>query len=281
MPATMADITGGRDPVDWAGYGEYMRRRRYHRGTVSSRLAAARDWVRFAGPDWRAATFDDVEDWLAGRGLTPGSSRNLIVYLRAFYRWAVRHGVTVADPTAMVEPIRLPHRLPRPADEVVIRDLLGLGDPVLGALVALMAGAGLRCVECSRLDWTDIDLVAGKVRVIGKGDRERVLDVSDAVRRRLARLDTVGGAVFVGPTGVRLSPARVSQYVNRAVRATGSPVTAHQFRHRFATQALDRADGDILAVRDALGHSSVATTQIYTALRPGRVAEMSRAVTLP
>ena len=208
-------------------------------------------------------------------------SRNLIVYLRAFYRWAIRAGVTTSDPTPMVEPIRLPHRLPRPADERVIGAMLELGDPVLGALVALMAGAGLRCVECSRLDWADVDLIAGQVRVIGKGDRERVLDVSDAVRRRLAMLDGTVGAVFVGPTGVRLSPARVSQYVNRAVRATGSPVTAHQFRHRFATQALERADGDILAVRDALGHSSVATTQIYTALRPGRVAQMSRAVTLP
>jgi site-specific recombinase XerC len=77
-----------------------------------------------------------------------------------------------------------------------------------------------------------------------------------------------------------MSPAAVSMYVAKAFRATGSTVRAHQLRHRCATAALAYC-GDLLAVRDLLGHSSVATTQIYTAAIPGRTAAASRALTLP
>jgi integrase/recombinase XerC len=266
---------------DWGAYRAYMRRRRYHPNTVRARMSAAVDWIAFAGPAWESATFDDVEDWMAGRDLSPGSTRNLLVSLRAFYRWTVRTGLVASDPCRLVESVRLPMRLPRPADDRAIHDLLEQGDVLLSAIVALMAGAGLRCVEVSRLDWCDVDLHAGRVRVVGKGDRERILDVSDAVRMRLAALDHVVGAVFVGPSGDRMSPAAVSIYVNRRARQLALGVTAHQMRHRFATEALRQPGANLLAVRDALGHSSVATTQIYTALLPGLVAEMSRRVTLP
>ena len=96
----------------------------------------------------------------------------------------------------------------------------------------------------------------------------------------LARAGRRVGAVFVGPTGRRMSPAAVSMYLARAFRRSGSTVRAHQLRHRCATTALAHC-GDLLAVRDLLGHSSVATTQIYTAVIPGRTAAASRALTMP
>ena len=269
------------DGVDWNGYRLYMQRRRYAKGTIWARWSTARHWVEWCGEAWQAATFEDVEDWIGFRAVSAAGSRNLLVYLRAFYRWALRTGLLTDDPTRLVDPFATPRRLPRPAADADIALLLHDSDPRLVAVVALMAGAGLRCVECSRLDWVDVDLISGRVRVIGKGDRERVLDVSDDVRRRLSRLDTTAGAVFVGPTGARLSPARISQMVNRAFRTFGLATTAHQLRHRFATTALGVPGADLLAVRDALGHSSVAVTQIYTALLPSRVTAMSRAVTLP
>ena len=89
------------------------------------------------------------------------------------------------------------------------------------------------------------------------------------------------GAVFVGPTGRRLAPYRVSQLVNQALHADGHVETAHQLRHRCATAALQVPGADLLAVRDMLGHSSVSTTQGYTAVVPGRAAATSRAVRLP
>lgn len=257
-----------------------MRRRGYSREVIWARFANANRWVRWCA-DWRSATFEDVEDWIAERDVSPASSRNLLGYVRAFYRWALRQGLLERDPTRLVDPYRVPHRLPRPATDDSIHAVLAMADSPLAAMVALMAGAGLRCCEVSRLDWADVDLLAGRIHVRGKGSKERVLDVSEDVRRRLAALDTVAGPMFVGARGRRLSPARVSQVVCRAFDAVESDTVAHQLRHRFATTALRLPGADLLAVRDALGHSSVATTQIYTAIVPGRVAAMSRAVTLP
>lgn len=267
-------------PVDLDAYRRYMVRRRYAREVVWARFANARRWIAWA-EDWRTATFEDVEDWVAERDLSPASSRNLVGYVRAFYRWACRVGLVEVDPTRLVDPIRLPRKLPRPAPERDIRNVLEQADEQLGAMVALMAGAGLRCCEVSRLDWADVDMLAGQVRVEGKGSKQRVVDVSDDVLRHLAPLDTTDGPVFVGPSGRRLSPARVSQIVCRALDSVESAAVAHHLRHRFATTALQLPGADILAVRDALGHSSVSTTQIYTLVVPGRVAAMSRAVTLP
>ena len=261
-----------------------MRGRGYAHNTTWARLAVARDWVG-RHPEL-VATYRDVEAWIAARALTPGSTRNLLVNLRALYRWAMREGYTGHDPTMLADRPAVPARLPRPAAERDIAALVARSDTQLSALVALMACAGLRCIEASRLDWRDVDVPAATVIVNGKGQRERLIDLSPDVVRSVAalRLATPGrpiGAVFVGPTGRRMSPARVSQRINRAFRALGSSTTAHQLRHRCATMALQQPGVDLLAVRDLLGHASVSTTQIYTAVIPGRTAAASRALRLP
>jgi integrase/recombinase XerC len=266
--------------VDLDQYRRYMRRRRYSREVIWARFANAVRWVAWC-EDWRTATFDDVEDWIADRDVTPATARNLLGFVRAFYRWAMRQGLVDVDPTQLVEPFRVPRRLPRPAGDDDIARALDGADAELAAIIGLMAGAGLRCCEVSRLEWANVDLLAGTVTVRGKGDRERRIDVCRDVVRLLAALDAVDGPVFVGPSGKRRSPARVSQLVGARFHDLERPVTAHQLRHRFATKALEQPGADLLAVRDVLGHSSVATTQIYTAVVPGRAAAMSRAVTLP
>ena len=270
--------------VDFDAYRRYMRGRGYAHNTVWTRIAVAREWVG-RHPDL-SATYRDVERWLNGRSPTPAYTRNLLVALRALYRWAMREGYATTDPTTLVDRPKVPARLPRPAPERDIGRVFHTGDVQLRAIVALMACAGLRCVECSRLDWADVDLTAAAVIVNGKGQRERLVTLSADVVRAVAalRLATPGrpvGAVFVGPTGRRLTPARVSQRVSRAARALGLPTTAHQLRHRCATQALQQPGVDLLAVRDLLGHASVSTTQIYTAVIPGRTAAASQALRIP
>lgn len=270
--------------IDLDSYRRYMRGRGFARGTLWARLAVAGDWLAHTGGrldvDHRT-----VERWAAGRGLTASSTRNLLVNLRAFYRWCQREGCAASDPTTLADRPTLPRRLPRPAPDRDIATVARTAGAQLAALLALMACAGLRCVECSRLDWSDVDLTAATVIVNGKGSRERLIDLSpDVVRalagHALARPGRPVGAVFVGPAGGRMTAAAVSQAVGRAFAAAGSPVRAHQLRHRCATVALAHC-GDLLAVRDLLGHSSVATTQIYTAVMPGRTAAASRALTMP
>jgi integrase/recombinase XerC len=265
--------------TELSAYLRYMRRRRYSRETIWARMNIARRWTTATA--WRSATFTDVEDFIADHDVSPATSRNMLTNLRAFYRWAIRHGLTEHDPTRLVDRWPVPHRLPRPARDTEIRTVLDVSDAQVTAMVALMACAGLRCCEVSRLDWADVDLAAATVTVTGKGDRQRVIHLSTDVVRLLAALDSADGPVFTGARSPRLSAARVSQTVCRAFRDAGSSVTAHQLRHRCATTALTLPGADLLAVRDLLGHSSVATTQIYTAVAAGRVADLSRALSLP
>ena len=256
-----------------------MLRRGYAKETIWARSANARRWVRWC-PDWRTATFHDVETWVDRRRVSPASSRNLIGYLRAFYRWAMREGLCEANPTLMVDRYRLPRRLPRPADDTAIAEVLSQVDTRTAAMIALEAGGGLRCCEVSRLDWADVDLIEGRVRVLGKG-RQRIVHLPTWARDHLAALERSDFAVFTGRGGRRLSPARISQIVCRAFHAAGHRTVAHQLRHRAATVALAQPGADLLAVRDFLGHASVSATQIYAAIAPSRVVAMSRAIPAP
>lgn len=270
--------------VNLDAYRRYLVARGHPRTTWSPRLATARDWLT-RHPEASAASYRDVETWLRERGLSASSTRALLVNLRSLYRWLQREGLAVTDPTALVDRPRVPARLPRPAPDREIARVVATGDVQLRALVALMACAGLRCVECSRLDWCDVDLTAATVIVNGKGQRERLISLSADVVAALAELGLAGGRragpVFAGRGGRRLRAHRVSQVVNQAIRTVGSAATAHQLRHRCATAALQVPGADLLAVRDLLGHASVATTQIYTACLPERTAATSRALGLP
>lgn len=261
-------------------YRLYMIRRGYAQETVWARCSIARQWLR-RSIDWRAATFRDVEAWLAESELCPGAVRNRVANLRAWYRWAIREGLCDTDPTLLVDMPRLPQRLPRPAREDQIGHVLAGADPAVAAMIGLMAGAGLRCVECSRLDWRDVDLAAGQIIVMGKGMKERSLELAPAIVRLLAALDGFDGPVFVGVRGGRLSPARISQTVCRAFRHAGYPTTSHQLRHRFATAALREPEADIMVVRQLLGHANVGTTQIYAEIVPGLSGRVSRGMDLP
>jgi integrase/recombinase XerD len=261
-----------------------MRSRHYAPTTITPRLSVARRWIR-THPDLAAPTHHDVEQWLMKRGLAPSSTRATLVCLRAFYRWALREGLTDRDPTTLVDRPHVPARLPRPAPDREIARLVATGDVQLRALIALMACAGLRCIECSRLDWRDVDLAAGTVIVMGKGMQERLISMSPDTVRALAELRLAAApdhdAVFIGGSGRRMRTWRISQLVNQAFRALGYTTTAHQLRHRCATAALALPGVDIMQVRDLLGHASVSTTQIYAALAPGRTAATSRRLSLP
>lgn len=260
-------------------YRDYLVRRRYAKGTVAARVAAARKWV--AEVDWQACDFRVVEAWVGEHRITAHSQRNVIGYLRAFYRWALREGLVDVDPTALVDAPRLPSLLPRPARDDHVAQVVAAANVELTAIIGLMSCGGLRCCEVAALRWVDVDLSDGWVHVMGKGSRERRVHLGGEVVALVAALDGTDGPVFPGYDGGHRTAARMSQIVCRAFRAAGYPTTAHQLRHRAATAALAVPGADILAVRDMLGHSSVSTTQGYTAVVPGRAAAASRAVRMP
>jgi site-specific recombinase XerD len=235
-----------------------MHRRGLARGTISARRYVLASWSTFIGDRWTTATRHDVDRWIEQRG---GGARHRyagVSHLHAFYRWARRDELVDVDPTELVERPRLPSRLPRPARPGDVARAVGDASTPVELACALAAYQGLRCVELARLRWSDVDIEAGRMVVTGKGSRDRALRIARRLRPILAAYDGADGYVM----GRRYTPERVSQLVNGHLRARGCDCTAHQLRHAFACNALD-ATGNIAAVQRALGHASIATTQIY------------------
>lgn len=144
------------------------------------------------------------------------------------------------------------------------------------AMVELFYSTGMRLSELQGLNTSDVDLVAERVRVLGKGRKERIVPIGrlalGALRRYEPRRDEVlaasGGdrrALFVGQTGKRLSVRQIQNIVCGFLEKVSedSGLSTHSLRHSFATHLVD-AGADLLAVKELLGHASLSTTQIYT-----------------
>ena len=263
-----------------AGWWGYMRRRNWAQSTRLRRLSEAR-WYLEAVGDWRAASWRDVEHYLDRRDVGASTARDIVSNLRAFYRWAGREGYCDQDPTALVDNPRVPRRMPRPAADDDIAIALAAADARMAAMLALMAGCGLRCCEVAALRWENVDLGAAVARVIGKGDRERPIWLSPDVIIRLVVLDTTApGPVFLNRFGRACSKAVVSVAVNDHFRALGLEARAHRLRHWHGTDGLART-GNLAVTRDMLGHATTATTELYARLVPGAAAEAQRGTRLP
>lgn len=129
-------------------------------------------------------------------------------------------------------------------------------------MVRLAAHAGLRCCEICRVHRDDVAQTAAgyTLRVHGKGRKIRVIPITRALALEIL---AASGYLFPGQIDGHLSPAYVSKLVSRALPEGW---TAHTLRHRFASRAFIGTGKDIRAVQELLGHASVATTQIYTAV---------------
>jgi integrase/recombinase XerD len=158
------------------------------------------------------------------------------------------------------------------------------------ALLELLYAAGLRISEALRLDLEDVSLEQATVRVIGKGDRERLVPIGEvAVEALKAWIDggraTIlaahhvapirGGPVFVGASGRRLARQQAWLAVKRAAAAAGvaDRVSPHTLRHSFATHLLE-GGADLRIVQELLGHASISTTQLYTHVTGERIREV-------
>ena len=233
-----------------------------------------------AGAD-RAALFD----YLAVRtreGYSPRSNSRLLSALRAFFAYALRLGLRSDDPTALLEPPKLPRSLPKALAESEIDALLaapeitspvGLRDR---AMLELMYAAGLRVSELVTLPATALNLRQGVLRVMGKGSKERLVPLGEEAQHWLqryldqARPQLAGkralAPLFVNASGEAPSRQQFWQLVKRYAGAAGidpKRISPHGLRHSFATHLLNRG-ADLRALQLLLGHASLSTTQIYT-----------------
>lgn len=247
-----------------AGCSEATRRMRTSHLRTFARRSATTD------PD--QVTLDVCIDQLGADGCSPAHRRALRASLRGFFRWAALTGVVVADPTKDLPVIRTINPAPRPAPDDVWAELKAVADRRALLMARLACEAGLRRAEVAQVHTRDLmfDGDGWALIVRGKGDKQRVVPITDALARAVRAYDT--GYVFPGKDHGHLSADAVGRIVSRLMPVGWS---MHKLRHRYASRGYS-ATRDIRAVQEALGHASVATTQRYTAVAARHV----RAVTL-
>jgi integrase/recombinase XerC len=242
----------------------------------------------------------DVRAFMAARrseGIGSRSLMRILAGVRSFARYLERNGKgKVAALTAVRAP-KIPKTLPKPlamADATRIADVdLRAGEerePWIfardAAVLALLYGSGLRIGEALGLKREDAP-VPGKddaITVLGKGRKQRMVPVLPVVAQLIADYMAIcpfdlppKGPLFVGAKGGALSPRIIQLSMARLRGALGLPDTAtpHALRHSFATHLLARG-GDLRAIQELLGHASLSTTQIYTAVDSERLLEVYR-----
>lgn len=220
--------------------------------------------------------------WRTRQDYSPGSNARLLSALRAFFALAVRRGHRSDDPTALLEPPKLPRSLPKALTEKQIEVLLEAPDTdaAVGlrdrAMLELMYACGLRVSELVNLPATAVNLRQGVLRVSGKGGKERLVPLGEEAQHWLERYlahsrPQLAGAralapLFLGIRGQAPSRQQFWTLVKQYAAAAGidpARISPHGLRHSFATHLLNHG-ADLRALQMLLGHSSLSSTQIYT-----------------
>ncbi|MGF1708123.1 tyrosine recombinase XerC [Enterovibrio baiacu] len=212
--------------------------------------------------------------------LKPGSIALRLSALRSFFDFMVWDGAMGANPAKGVAAPKQGRTLPKNLDVDEIDQLLSVDedDPLAirdRAMMELMYGAGLRLSELIGLNLRDVAVRKGDLRVIGKGDKERVVPFTGKAQEWLVnwlkvRNQLLKGpeeALFISKLGNRISPRSVQKRMAEwgQKQAVSSHINPHKLRHSFATHMLE-SSGDLRAVQELLGHADLSTTQVYTHL---------------
>ena len=249
------------------------------------------DLVQFSGflkeelgvDDPTATTDKAVRAWmmrLLESGVSARSVNRKLSALRAYFHFARTVGVVKFDPTALIDPPKTPTRLPEFVAERNMERLLeempwpegfvGNRDRVI---LELLYGTGMRLAELMGLAPADIDLRSGTLRVLGKRNKERIIPMAgplvdllrEHLRQRLELAPELVTPLLVRPDGKPLPRRTVQSLVTRYLSAvtTQDKRSPHVLRHTFATHLLEHG-ADLNAVKELLGHASLAATQVYT-----------------
>ena len=267
---------------------------RHTRENYQRDLDQAATWLaRQEVADWRTVSPAQAGDWLhslSRADFAVASLARKLTALRVFARYLMREKLRTDDFTALLAGPKLGRRLPGTLSVDEVARLLaapGAGDPAAlrdRALLELFYSSGLRVTELGGLMLQQIDLEQGFLRVFGKGSKERVVPIGaracaaiatylSAGRPHFVKTRT-GSQLFLSNRGGALSRITLWYIVKKHARHAGitQNVKPHLLRHSFATHLLS-GGADLRAIQEMLGHASIATTQIYTAVEPQRLLD--------
>ena len=264
------------------------------RGYVSDLESFLKHLDHLKVDEFKDLNLSHIRSWLAelqANGASRATLARRIVSMRAFTYWAASNKWIAADYGASLAIPKPQQHLPEVLDiadtEIVIASLQQKAgeEPTPEnirnlAMVEVLYASGIRISELCGLDLLSIDTSRNTLRVIGKGDKERVVPIGipamEALQSylRSARPQLIneksGEAVFLGSRGKRIDQRTARDVVYDAMSAIGSSMGPHGLRHTAATHLLE-GGADLRTVQEILGHSSLSTTQIYTHVSPERL----------
>ncbi|MDP1765061.1 MAG: site-specific tyrosine recombinase XerD [Sediminibacterium sp.] len=222
--------------------------------------------------------------WVDGLGMTATSQARILSGIRSFYKYCLIEQITQTDPSTLLEAPKTSRKLPDTLSfeeiELVIAQL-DQSTPDGGrnkAILETMYSCGLRVSEVVNLKISGLYLDVGFIRVIGKGDKERLVPIGrDAVKYIKIYKDNIRvhqtiqpgfeDILFLNNRGKNLSRVMIFYIIKHAAKLAGitKNISPHTFRHSFATHLVE-GGADLRAVQEMLGHESITTTEIYTHL---------------
>ncbi|MCQ2101956.1 MAG: tyrosine-type recombinase/integrase [Fibrobacter sp.] len=232
-----------------------------------------------------------VWDMKIKQGLAPASICEHLAALKSFGKYLVRSMVLSTNPAGNVPMPKRPKRL---VNFLSQKDLADSKFPEIEHptykqmrarfLLELIYGSGLRISECQSLHWNQIMESEHLVRVVGKGNKERIVPITESLLKYIGlfkqaeieagRLPTPTGSVFLGANGDAINVRTLRQDIHDLLRDIGweGKASPHVLRHSFATHLLENG-AEIMSVKEMLGHESISTTQVYTHVSAERLRE--------
>lgn len=300
MPVMLSDAVAAHldDEID-----EYIEALWLERGFSQHTLSAYRsDMLGFGrwyyqsarGKNLSVASEIDVRDFLSFRisaGASARSSARLLSCLRNYYGWLVRENQLLASPVANIDSPKLGRPLPKTLSEADVEALLdapdiesdiGLRDK---AMLELIYSSGLRVSELVGLEYHQLNMQLGVIRILGKGSKERLVPMGMeamswiesyiAKARRGLLANQVSESLFLSTRGKGMTRQtfwyRIKHYAT--VAGINVDLSPHTLRHAFATHLLNHG-ADLRVVQMLLGHADLSTTQIYTHVAKARLQEL-------
>lgn len=234
-----------------------------------------------------AITLNDLQHfvkWIAGLGMSAPSQARIISGIKAFYKYCQLEEITSQNPTELLEAPKLKRALPDVLSFEEIERMIAAIDLSTPegernkAILETMYSCGLRVSEVVNLKISQLYLDVGFIRVIGKGDKERLVPIGSSAVKHInvyknnvrVHLDVKKGnedILFLNKRGTRLSRVMIFYIIRDTAKKAGirKTVSPHTFRHSFATHLVE-GGADLRAVQEMLGHESITTTEIYTHL---------------
>lgn len=227
---------------------------------------------------------EDFSRWAARLGMTATTQARMLSGIKSFYKYLLLENIISEDPTLLLEAPKLKRKLPDVLSVEEIEQLIGaidLSKPEGGrnkAIIETMYGCGLRVSELTGLRLSHFYPDLGYIRVVGKGDKERLVPIGqeaikyiqlycDTIRCHVPLKDGFQDIMFLNRHGRALSRVMVFLIIKDLAQKAGisKNISPHTFRHSFATHLVE-GGADLRAVQQMLGHESITTTEIYTHL---------------